>query len=212
MESETQKPTPFGQLLPELKAMVGAYLDPQTAISFSQIDRATYTAVTDDLAFATTMHYEQILNYLSQKDPPLLRSVIEGLSKGLPTQLPKLSAVQGENVFDALSAAALAIQNENCRARAIGSVAVGLGAVEDAEQRLERFDQLKNVALNIQNNPVRADVIGGLAAGLGAIENAGIRLERFDQLKNIALNDFRSENRRNLTALATAISVGWRLA
>jgi hypothetical protein len=52
----------------------------------------------------------------------------------------------------------------------IGEVAAGLGAVEDAQARLQRFDALKNTALAMQDEHGHAHAIGGLAKGLGALE------------------------------------------
>jgi hypothetical protein len=115
--------------------------------------------------------------------------------------------VQGAGVFDALSAAVLAIQDEEFRADAIGEMAKGLEAVENAEARLERFDQLKVAALSIQDQRFWAVAIGGLAEGLGAIEDAGARLERFDQLKDAALQETMViENSNNIDSHFRAIA------
>jgi hypothetical protein len=89
--------------------------------------------------------------------------------------------------FDALMAAALAIQDENSRAMDMGRLAKGLGAVEDAQARLERFDALMDATLAIQAEDSLNWAIDGLAKGFGAIEDVQARLERFDALKDAAL-------------------------
>jgi hypothetical protein len=201
---------PLDKLPKELWSMIFGHLDLKAAIKFSQTSKGNYARITNDPASLAT-HYAATLRHLRHVDLVLGGSIL-GLSKGLPTLLPKLSAAQGVGILHALSAAALTIQDEKSRALGITGVAKGLAAfaasdhdafrawcqeryrscdqnsaVEDPQARLEHFDVLKDAALAIQKEEFRALAIAGVAKGLGTVNDAQARLERFDALKDAAL-------------------------
>jgi hypothetical protein len=187
MKAETQKPPPFDQLPAELRSMVFDNLDLNAALEFSRTSKGNFAAITNDPG-SVAIHYGQTLKYLGDVDPKLQAQVLLGLSKGLPTLFPKLSAAQEVGVFHALSATMLAVGDESLRAMVITGVASGLKEVADAQARLKFFDRLKDAALDFENEGYRAEACGGVAAALGAVPDAEARSVRLAPLMARALD------------------------
>jgi hypothetical protein len=150
-----------------VRSIIYGYLDPRSVVKFSGVNKNYYQEITNDPSYAAAL-FKGMLDYIGHQDPALQVSVIREVK--LPGLLLTFLPKSREKVFDDFRDAALNLTDEYARTLAIGKVAAGLGAIENAEARLMGFDQLKDEALKLTREYPRALAIRGVAAGLRALE------------------------------------------